>query len=117
MDKLENNNNYMIIGYYPSKPNQKIQYDYVICDAKKGLTKDYKELELKEDYYYLRKEKIKEVLFIGFSDFEFDIFSKISNEFNEKIKKVKLEKNKIEELDMIKAYSDIISEYIKEEEE
>ena len=80
------------------------------------MTKDYKDLELKKDYYYLRKEKIKKVLFIGFSDFEFDIFSKISNEFNENIKKIKIEKNKIEEPDMIKAYSDIISEYVKEEE-
>ena len=114
--KLKNNKEYMIIGFYPCRPNSKNQYEYIVCESKKGLKNPSEKLEPKEDYFYLKKEQITEVLFIGFSDFEFDFFSKISNEFNEKVKKMKIEKNKIEENDIINIYSDIINEYVEEDE-
>ena len=113
--KLKNNKEYMIIGFYPCKPNSKNQYEYIVCESKKGLKNTSEKLEPKEDYFYLKKEQITEVLFIGFSDFEFDFYTRLSNELITNLEKEKKKNDKLEKKDLIKIYSDIIDEYVKED--
>lgn len=72
--RLNNNKRFMIIGYSPSKPNDKKKYDYICCLPKIGIIRKASEIKLNIDYFYLKEEDIKQVLYIGYSDEIFDLY-------------------------------------------
>ncbi len=72
--KLNNNKRFMIIGYSPNKPNDKEIFDYICCLPKIGIIRKASEIKLNIDYFYIKEEDIKQVLYIGYSDKIFDLY-------------------------------------------
>lgn len=107
----------MIIGYLPSKPNDKEFYDYICCNSKIGLRKEKIKLKPRIDYSYINKEDIKDVLYVGCQDNEFLIakltFDKVKSRMLEARETNTILTN--EELDELygKAFSEIKSEIEK----
>ncbi len=107
--ELKGNKKTMIIGYNPSLPNDTEQYDYIGCSPN-GLNKTKEKLVCNEDYFYIKKDDIINIFYIGFSDRNFDLFEKIHNEILNKIKQRK-DKNDNNELNNI--FNEIIEKYKK----
>ncbi len=78
----------MILGYYPMKINDDKVYKYICCETN-GIKKEHSKLVLDKDYYYMNDKDFVDVLFIGYSDWEFDVYKKILNEFQKKAYKRK----------------------------
>lgn len=104
--ELKSKTRYMIIGFLPSSIKSKIFYDYIVCNPD-GFTKRKEELKEKIDYYFIKKEEIDNVLFIGLQDNEFDLYQDILKTILEKIHDSK------QELTEKELYNDILKEMKK----
>ena len=62
------------MGYLPSKINDAKQYDYICCRDLNGIIRKKDELVLNKHYFYINREDIANVLFIGFNDDRFNEF-------------------------------------------
>ena len=82
---LNNGRKLMIIGYLPSKPNDDILYDYICCRSLFGIRKKKEDLVLNKDFFYIRREEIKEVLFLGLADEESDLLIQCEDLVKEKL--------------------------------
>ncbi|MBR2827864.1 MAG: DUF4176 domain-containing protein [Bacilli bacterium] len=74
--ELKDGKRFMIIGYLPNKIKDEMFYDYIGC-LKKGVFNNLKEPQINRDIFYFNKSDIIKVLYIGYSNDEFDTFSKI----------------------------------------
>lgn len=110
---LYNNKKCMIIGYSPNKNNSDDNYDYVCCDNH-GLKNNGDNIKLNEDYFYIKKDEIKKVTYIGFSDKEFDIYEKGLHRYIAKLEDIKKTKKEIEYSDIETIMEDIFDYFEKE---
>ena len=94
----------MIIGYLPSKPNDEILYDYICSISKNGIIRKKEKLELNKDYCYIKKDDIKDVLYIGYHDEEYEDFKKFASSVINNLNSVKLENRTLEQEDLTKVY-------------
>lgn len=106
---VSNNKMLIIIGFYPSKVNEKKEYKY-LCSSVSGIRNEHSKLKLNKDYYFINEEDIQEVLFIGYNDEEFDEYSKFVVEIIKKINDFKSKNKEIKPQD----YETIINSYIQE---
>lgn len=88
--ELKNHMRCMIIGFLPSPLNSKVLYDYIACNPD-GVTKRKEELKEKKDYFFIKKEEIDNVLFIGLQNDEFELYEDILKTMIEKIHNSKQE--------------------------
>ena len=103
---LNNNKKVLIIGYSPYTVNDEKKYDYVCCSTS-GLTKNYNLIKPDKDLYYIFKTDIKRVMFIGYSDSEFDMFADFLDTFKNNIES----KDNLNEDEMKKIFSDTLSNF------
>lgn len=101
--EVKNKTKYMIIGFFPSIIIEDEVYDYIVCKPK-GLTKTKKKLKKEIDYFYIKKEDIVNVLYIGFQDEDFNVYKDIITITLEQLKKNKNSK---------KLFIDIQNEFYK----
>ncbi len=104
----------MIIGYSPNTPVSEKQYDYIVADSV-GVTKVQEDLRYNKDYFYISKKDIETVLFIGYSDKEFDLYNMVNKKMTEKLNRLKKRKSNVEDDDIKKIYEDVIIEIKKSE--
>lgn len=103
----------MVIGFYPGKVNEESNYKY-ICSQTSGFKKKHSELKYNQDYYYISDDDIEDILFIGYSDSEFDFHAKALKMFNRKIKSIRKEKGEVSN-DDFQTLLDYCKEIIKKE--
>ena len=119
--KLQNGRTFMIIGYLPSKPNDDVLYDYICCRNIYGIRKKKEDLVLNSDYFYIKKEDISEVLYIGFSDMESNQLIQYASFIKSGLNEAKKEKSNLnqEELNDIyfNVYKKVIGEHGDEDDE
>lgn len=106
---VNNLGEYMIIGYLPSNYSSTF-YDYVVCDYK-GLKNDGDKLQKNKDYYYVKREDITNVLYIGFQNKEFSFLTKIVEDITNTIKSMDV--SKIGEKDYHDICINLINKYSK----
>ena len=99
----------MIIGYSPNVPLSEKQYDYVGSSIS-GIYKPQEDLRYNRDYYYFNKSEIISVLFIGYSDKEFDLYRVVNEKITSELSKAKKEKKILNEEDIKHLYEKSISE-------
>ena len=104
---------YMILGYFPNHPNDKEQYDYVCGKKRIGISKNIDEIKLNKDIFYLKKEDIVRVVFIGYNDEEFDTYSSLLSEFAQKINDGKKNNKEYKVDEVKKIFDDIVNKKIK----
>ena len=97
----------MIIGYSPNIVSSEKQYDY-IASYVIGVIKPQEDLRYNKDYFYINKSDIEAVLYIGYSDIEFDLYKMVNTELTEQMERVRKEKGKLDEEDIKKVYEDFI---------
>lgn len=107
--ELKDNKKTMIIGYNPSLPNDTEQYDYIVCSPN-GLNKEKEKLIYNEDYFYIKKEDIINIFYIGFSDRNFDLFEEIHNEI---LNKIKQKKDKMDNNELNNILNEVIEKHKK----
>lgn len=107
--ELKDNKKNMIIGYNPSLPNDTEQYDYIVCSPN-GLNKEKEKLIYNEDYFYIKKEDIINIFYIGFSDRNFDLFEEIHNEI---LNKIKQKKDKMDNNELNNILNEVIEKHKK----
>ncbi len=112
--ELKDNKRMMIIGYLPSKPNDKDLYDYVCCNSKIGIRRPKEELEENKDYFFVNQEDIQTVLYIGCQDSEFEVYKMINKKTKEKLLEAKNENKEFTNEELEKMYSDIFENLYKE---
>ena len=85
--ELNNGTTLTIVGYSPSKYNDLEIYDYTALVKPYGFIKPVDKLEENKDYVLIKKEDIKRVKFIGYSDKEFDFYADVYNTVMSEVKK------------------------------
>lgn len=115
--ELNNKKIYMIIGYNPNKPNDDELHDYIVCSSKLGIIKKKDDLHLNKDFFYIDKKDIEKVLFIGYSDSQFEKFDYCSFIVNSNVniaksRKKLLSQEEIEDL-YLRSYIEIKGSGIK----
>ena len=93
--RVKNNRVYMIIGYSPNRPIDDEANDYICCSPYKGIVKSESKIEKDKDYFFIKKEDIKEVLYIGYSDEIFDLYEYSLYICNSNLRTVKLKHKKM----------------------
>lgn len=97
----------MIIGYSPSTPLSETQYDYIAMSPA-GITKAQDDLRYNQDFIYINKSDIEAVLFIGYSDKDFDLYKFANEEMSKSVEKLrKLKKDGITDDDIKKIYDNL----------
>ena len=97
----------MIIGYSPSTPLSEKQYDYIVMSPA-GITKVQEDLRYNQDFIYINKKDIETVLFIGYSNKDFDLYKFVNEEMSKSVVKIKKEKKgDITENDIKKIYDNL----------
>lgn len=99
----------VIIGYSPNTALSEKQYDYIATPII-GITKIQEELRYNRDYFYFNKKDIEAVLFIGYSNEEFDLYKVVSEELSDRIREAKSEKEKLSEEEIKKICENYINE-------
>lgn len=110
--ELDSKKRAMIVGYYPNNINDKEFNDY-ICTNPTGVTKRLEELVLDKDYFYIKKELITNVLYMGFQDNLFDNYKKMSKMFVKELRKAKLESKEVSEEMIKKIYMNCMSKIME----
>ena len=95
----------MIVGYLPDKISKDQKYDYVCCNPRRGIRTDRNKIELNKDYFYISKDDIDYVTYIGLQDELFETFKLSYKEVMDHIKECK-ENNKEFEYSDIKSLKD-----------
>ncbi len=104
----KNDQNLMIIGYLPSKPNDEEFYDYVCCRNRLGVRKQLNELEINKDIFYLKSRDIKQLKYIGYSDYEFEHYADILVDMKEKIIDARQDEKEVSKETLTKIYQDFL---------
>ena len=112
--KLKDGRILVIIGYLPNKPNDEKLYDYICCRNIYGIRHKKEDLVLDRDYFYINNEDISEILYIGYSDDEFDLFSHYTDLVKENIRKTKKNNKKLSEEEIKGLYTNILDKVNKE---
>ena len=76
---------YMIIGYLPNKIEDFEFYDYLCCLQQKGIFEKLNDDKRNIDYFYVNKEDIDMVLFLGYKDESFEILKKVHKKVKDKL--------------------------------
>lgn len=76
-----------IVGYSPSKYDDEVIYDYTAAIKPYGFIRPVEQLEENVDYKCIKKEDIKMVRFIGYSDELFDYYADIYNAVMSEVEK------------------------------
>ena len=105
--KLKDGRILVIIGYLPNKPNDAVLYDYICCRDMYGIRHKKEDLVLNRDYFYINQGDIANILYIGYSDRDFDLFSYYTNLIKEELKKAKKRKLNLTEEQLDEMYSKI----------
>ena len=102
--ELKDGKRIMIIGYLPNKLKDEIFYDYIGC-LKKGVFNNLKEPQLNRDIFYFHKRDIIKVLYIGYSNEEFEMFSNLFS----KVENIRnnIDRNNITEEEIEKMYNNL----------
>ena len=112
--ELHSKRKFVIIGYLPSKPNDEKQYDYICCRDRYGINWKKDKLVFDKHYFYINKEDIERVLYIGYSDEKFDIFNHSLLLVKDKLKKAKKAKDTLTEEEVKEVYVDALGDFIGE---
>ncbi len=110
--KLNNERICMIIGYFPSKPNDAISYDYICCRDIYGIRRKKEDLTLDKDYFYISNTDISEVLYLGYSDIEFDYLNHCSDLLKKNLNAAKKNKDGLSQKNMENIYIKTLEEMI-----
>lgn len=111
---LNNGRKLMIMGYLPSKPNDKFQYDYICCRGMYGIIWKKDKLVFDEHYFYVNNSDIDKVLFIGYSDDDFDLFDHSVEQLKSELKKARKSKSSLNTEEIEDIYVNSLSEFMKE---
>ena len=106
--ELKDKRELMIIGFYPIHARDNDIYDYICCKKRVGLQKRKELLVQDRDYFYVKKEDVVSVKYIGFSDKRFDVYEKVTKEINKELFKAKLGKEELSEEDIQEVYKTVI---------
>lgn len=106
--KLDNNEKAMIIGYFPNEINCDEFNDYICCSLE-GLKKEHSKLKNDIDYFFLNKNSITDVLFMGYMDNSFDYYNKLQRNMIKKINKIKKKNNKVENDDFERIINNLLN--------
>ena len=112
--RLNNQKDYMIIGFCPSTLHSDVIYDYIVCNPS-GISKKKEDMTEGTDFFFIKKEDIENVLFIGFQDQEFDIYKDIITNIVDKLKENQKTKQKLTNDDVKLLCSNILSEMNRRE--
>ena len=110
--KLKDGRILVIIGYLPNKPNDAVLYDYICCWNIYGVRHKKEDIVLNRDYFYVNEEDISDILYIGYSDNDFDAFSYYANLVKKDLKKLREDNKEITQEDIEKLYSKIFENTI-----
>ena len=111
---LNNNIICYIIGYLPSKPNDYKLYDYICARNKKGLVRKKDKLVFEKDYFYICQEDIKDVLFIGYQNDEFDILNKYYLLLIDEVKKARAAEDNLNQEVLEEIYNKVFNDAMRE---
>jgi len=100
----------VIIGYYPNKPYDSEWCDYICCRKRLGIRKEKDKLVINKDYFYIKKEEVITVKYIGYQNKAFDVYKEVSDILINKINDAKKENKKLTE-EQTKA---IYAEYLED---
>lgn len=87
--KLKNNKTFVIIGYISYKNNEDGAYDYICCLPHVGIKREKIDLKLDVDFFYINKYEIDKVLFIGYSDEDFEKYKLVLSFYTNEKEKIK----------------------------
>ncbi len=97
----------MILGYLPTSPNEE-QFDYFCSKVDGGLKKVVDKLEKDKDYFYLKKEDVFNVLYVGLQDEEFDLYNRIYDDYKNRLSEEKKNNKELSKEKMDEIYSSIL---------
>ena len=100
----------MIIGYLPNKPNDEILYDYICYISKNVIIRKKEKLELNKDYCYIKQDDIKDILYIGYHDEEYEDFKKIASSVINNLNSMRSENRTLDQEDLTKVYTKSLEE-------
>ena len=112
--ELKDKRRLMIIGYLPSKPNDKELYDYMCCNSLIGIRKPKEDLKENQDYYYINQEDIESVLYIGCQDMEFELYKMINKKTKDKLQEVRSQNKELTNEELENIYSGIFEDLYKD---
>ena len=112
--ELKDKKRKMIIGYLPSKPNDKEFYDYICCNSKIGIRKPKEELKEKVDYTYLNQDEIERVIYIGCQDKEFDLYKMVHAKIKDKLLEARKENKELTNEELEEMYSKVFEGLYRE---
>ena len=112
--ELKDKRRLMIIGYLPSKPNDKEFYDYMCCNSLIGIRKPKEDLKENQDYYYINQEDIESVLYIGCQDMEFELDKMINKKTKDKLQEVRSQNKELTNEELENIYSGIFEDLYKD---
>ena len=107
--ELKDKREVMIIGYNPNKVNESEQFDYIIC-MPSGFDKVKEKLVLNKDYFYIKKEDITNIIYIGYNDREFDLYKAFHDEIISQV-----QSKDIKEIDIKEIIKEVTDKYKKGE--
>lgn len=107
--KLKSNKKLMIIGYLPNKLEEDKSFDY-ICSNEYGLIVQKDKLIKDKHYFYVDKNEIDEILYIGYHDENFEHLKNIIFLLENKLEQLKKETKELTQEALTELLESIINE-------